>query len=950
MALDPQLVAEALDAAVQRPETLDYFLDNLTSPEWITPLRERNLFAEAPEQRVDEEGLVRAPSWAQSRYLARVAASDPDAVLETASSIETNNERVVGDLADAALAMPVGAARKMTRLLVRFLDEQGHLYYLLPRKLVALIVRFAVEGSPEAGIPVMRALLKPAEAVTGDEYWRPRTKPRLTDWEYDMHLRKLVSEALPHAPKLFLSNLVGLLEESLKLLRSDPDDPDSDGSRAWRVRIGDDSGRGTDVEEALTSAVRDAAALVRERGLIDDHELVDLLTEFDGELYRRIAMYALRREPEADGAVARRFVLDTAELTHYEPSPEYRDLLRRMAPSLEQAEIETLLEVIAAGPDVDRYRELSETYGGRTPSDEDVAAHVAHWQLGRLDLLVDALPEDARERYEELRARYGPAELPLSWEVTTFTGPNSPVTVEELGAKRDDEFVLFLREWKPPERALGGEPSIEGLSRALSVLAEASPERVVRLAPQLRDVKPAYLQSMMHGLEQAIGQEKSFDWPLLLELLEWIVEQPRAIAGGRGDEYADLDPGWVWTRKAIAGLLERGVSASGASRVRLDERERIWRILERIASDPEPTPEEELRSGGEGTDPVTLALNTTRPRAIRAAIAYAVWVYQETRGTDEPTGPGFLSEHASEVAKLLDTHLNPEYEPRTTVRAVIAEFFGNLFALDAEWARENVDRIFPAGDTPLREAAWGAYVIYTRPYDNVFQLLRPVYLRSAELAAEPVQRFRWMNGPPVESFGEHVAAFVWRGVIGLDDPVLTTYWENVPAGARRHVVETVGRWAREVELPTELAERLQTSWAFVKENARPGDLQTELAGFAWWFLAPGLPVDWRLGEMQALLDQAVRPEVASLVTQELPRLAAERPLEALRVLRALLEREEAWFPDASRDEIERVLRIGYSSADAATRGFAYDTVNLLLGKGYRSFRVVLEEPGPTASA
>src|SRR5689334_9413687 len=136
MALDPELAAEALDAAVQRPETLDYFLDNLTSPEWIGPLRERKLFDEAPEQRIDEEGLVRAPSWAQTRYLARVAAADPDAVLATAHTIKTNNERVVKDLADAALAMPLEPAKRMAKLLRRFLHEHGHLYYLLPRKLV----------------------------------------------------------------------------------------------------------------------------------------------------------------------------------------------------------------------------------------------------------------------------------------------------------------------------------------------------------------------------------------------------------------------------------------------------------------------------------------------------------------------------------------------------------------------------------------------------------------------------------------------------------------------------------------------------------------------------------------------------------------------------------------------------------------------------------------------
>lgn len=950
MALDPEFVAEALDAAVQRPETLDYFLDSLSSPEWITPLRERGLFAEPPEQRVDEEGFVRAPAWAQSRYLARVAAADPDAVLAVATAIETNNERVVEDFADAALAMPVDTARKMTSLLVRFVDEHGRLYYLLPRKLVALIIRFAGETAPDAGIPLMLALLRPEQTGDGDDYWRPRTRPRFSDWEYDMHLRRLVSEALPHAPQLFLSNLVELLEQSLELIRSDSDEPNSDGSRAWRVRIGDDSGRGTDVEEALTSALRDAAVVARERGLIDDPELVDLLTRFDGELYRRIAMYALARGPESDPAAARRFVLDTAELAHHEPSPEYRELLRRLAPSLEQAEIEGLLEVIDPGPDVDRYRELSEKYGGSIPSDEDVARHVARWQIGRLELLADALPEQARRRYDELRARFGPAELPLSWEITTFTGPNSPTTVEELSARSDEELVAFLREWQQPAWAPGGEPSVEGLARAFSVLTETNPERIARLAPELRDLKPAYLQWMMHGFEKAVGEEKPFDWPALLEVLEWIVDRPREIAGGRGDEYADLDPGWVWTRKAIAGLLERGVSAASASRLSLDERERIWRIIERIASDPEPTPEDEERSGGEGMDPVTLALNTTRPRAIRTAIAYGVWLYQETLGTDQPSGAGFLSDHAPEVARLLEAHLRPEFDPAATVRAVIAEFFANLVALDREWARNNVDRVFPDKDSPLREAAWGAYVIYTRPYDNVFELLRPVYVRSAELAANPTHGFRWMNGPPVESFGEHVAAFLWRGVISLDDTLLTTYWGNVPAGARGHVVEMLGRWARDVELTPERIERLQRSWAFMKENARPGDLQTELAGFAWWFIASGLPVDWRLDEMQALLDRRVRPDVGSLVAEELARVAAERPLKTLRVLRALLEREEAWFPEGSREEIERVLRNGYTTQDDATRELAYDTVNLLLGKGYRFFRVVLDEPGPKPSA
>lgn len=942
MALDPVVVKDALDAAALRPATLNFFLENLNSPEWIEPLRERGLFTEPPSQLIDNDGLVRAPGWAQSRYLARVAAADPEAVLRTIASIETNNERVAEDFADAALAMPVETATKMTSLLARFVDRQ-HLYYLLPRKLAELIVRFATEGTSEAAVPLLRALFKP-EATQNEDYWRPRTRPRFSDWEYDMLLRKIVSEALPPAPELFLTNLVKLLEESLRLIRANPEEPDSDGSRAWRVNIGDDSGRGIGVEESLTSALRDSAVAVRERELLGDQELLEILLQFTGGLYRRIAMYALARGREPDEDAARRFVLDTSELTRHEPSPEYRDLLRRVAPSLKQMEIAELLNVIDTGPDVDRYRELSEKYDGSAPSGEDVAQYIARWKIGRLELIAETLPDEARHEYEEFLSTYGPVELPLSFAITAFTGPNSPITVEELRAKGDGELVTYLRNWEQPLRAPGDEPSVEGLARAFAALSEADPERISRLAPQLQGLKPAYLQWMLEGIEHAVGHGTEFDWSCLLELLEWVVEQPREIEGGRGDDYSDLDPGWVWTRKAIASLLEQGLSASGTTRLRLEERERVWRIIEALAHDPEPTPE---REAGDSMDPFTLALNTTRPRAVRAAIAYAIWVYQEMFGTDQPSGGGFFTEYAPEVARLLEERLQSEADPAASVRAVIGEFIANLFALDVDWVRNNAGNVFSGEETPLREAAWGAYVIYTKPYDNVFELLRPTYMRSAELAATPGHGFRWMNGDPVSALGEHLAAFYWRDVISLDDPVFATYWANAGAEARGNVVETLGRWAREVELVPEIIERLRQFWRFATKSVRTGEREVELGGFTWWFTAPGLPVGWRIDELQALLDQGVRTQADGMIAEELPSVAAEEPLKAIGALRSLIETEESWFPDAWHEQVERVLRIGHSSRDRETCELAYDTVNLLLAKGFQRFAVVLDEQGPT---
>ena len=94
--------------------------------------------------------------------------------------------------------------------------------------------------------------------------------------------------------------------------------------------------------------------------------------------------------------------MDLDELVEPEPSVEFRELLRSQATSLEPDQLAELLAVIDGGPDVDRYRELAERYGGRAPTEEDVKRHVARWQVGRLRLLDEALPEEWVARRTEL--------------------------------------------------------------------------------------------------------------------------------------------------------------------------------------------------------------------------------------------------------------------------------------------------------------------------------------------------------------------------------------------------------------------------------------------------------------------------------------------------------------------------------------------------------------------
>jgi hypothetical protein len=935
VALDPELVDRALEEATKRAENLDYFFENLSSPEWIEPLATRGFFSDPPEQRVDEQGYIRAPGWSASRYLARMAPLAPEAVLKTIRQIDSNNERIHEDFEDAALAMPPEFARVVADLEAHWISSLDHIYYSLPRKTVALIGQLATAGEMDAAVKLFHALFVPMPDRRDSEWVLRHAQSRFTDWEYDDLLGKAVAELLPVAPLVLLRALVDLLNQAILHMREDADEtPPPD--RLWRTRVASDEHRAMNVEDSLVSALRDVAVSSRERGLLTDEEISDVLLGSETELLRRIFMHALSREPRPAPDVVRPLVMDVDELVDAEPSVEFRELLRAEAGRLTSAELAQLLAVIDHGPDVDRYRELAEKYGGRTPTDEDVAAYVARWQVGRLRLLEGALPPEWEARRAALVEQVGDYEIGVSGEVRSFVGPTSPATEEQLSSMGDDKLVAYLEQWTSD----GGfdSPSVEGLARAFSVFAERNPTRASVLIGRLRGARPAYVQWALHGLEQAVQRGARVSWSDVLELAEWIVQQPRERPGGREDDYDDLDPGWVWTRRAIASLVEAGLESNGDGRIDFSERDRVWRIIAQIASDPDPTPEDEERYGGTNMDPATLALNTTRPRAIHAAIAYAVWVFFESYPTEEARRAvqGAFFREVPEVGELLATHADPTADPSEAVRGAIGQHLSNLYALDEAWSKEVAHHLFPNEDSPLREAAWGSFVIYNAPYNNVLVGLRDVYLRSAELAGASDERFRWMNGHPREKLGEHIATFYWRGVVGLNDKLFETYWSNTTPEARSHVVEFLGRSAREfVELESDIVDRLTVFW----EKIRAGDDPQPLRAFAWWFPATSLPREWRLRQLASLLEARVSPEPGFLVAEALPDVALEDPREAVRLFRRLLElQDDRWVVDAWRERIENVLDAAFAADDTEARRVAEETANWLGARGYREFR------------
>ena len=244
-----------------------------------------------------------------------------------------------------------------------------------------------------------------------------------------------------------------------------------------------------------------------------------------------------------------------------------------------------------------------------------------------------------------------------------WVGPTTPKTAEELRSMTTSELLAFLVDWRPKDDWM--EPTEEGLGRKLQELVEADPVRFARECERFQSTEPTYVRAVLAGLTTAIRNGKALEISPVLRLCSWVLEQPRAIPGRPTDSARglDRDPDWGWTRKQIADLLLAGLENRPHS-IPLSERPVVWRLLEVLATDPDP---DVTYNDQASLDVLSQALNCVRGQAMHAVMNYAMWVHRtEKHEGDVAIGSGLVPE----VVTRLDLGLDPQREPTHAVRGV----------------------------------------------------------------------------------------------------------------------------------------------------------------------------------------------------------------------------------------------------------------------------------------
>jgi hypothetical protein len=932
-----------------RLENRAYFFDRLDNPKWVRPLSERGFFATPPSPvPAGEPGYVRFPPWPEGRYLARAAGDVPDDVTFVLASLEVSeNPAVTGLLFQAMANLPAGQAKSLAAKALEWIKGPFTDYFA--DQATAVAIRLLNVGAVTAAIDLVASLLEvrpdprlAEKASAADSPFRAHLEPvgRLSEWGYERVIERVLEPILDAAGLDAVRLFSELLEEVLRLSRWEDQIGPDDLSEIWRPAIENhEQNSEIGIRNSLVSAVRDAASSFAARGSGELRSTVSIL-EDASLVQRRIALHVLASSGAGSHMAAERLA-NRQLFDEYGVRHEYAALLRARFPELDIQAKRDLISWIEAGPDIDRYRQRRTEADGAPPSDEDVARYSELWRRDRYSFIEPHLEGHDAERYNELVRSLGQPEHPdfVSWMSAGWTGPQSPVTKDELIQRPVGDIVAYLRHWHPePDSGFHFGPSMEGLGRIFGEVVAARAYEFAHLAASLGELDPTYVRSLFSGLEAALRDGTIFPWDGPLDLASLVVGRPFEPDVDVPDR--DSDVGWRWCRGQIGSFLRSGLTDK-QNQIPFELRERIWTVIDRLTRDPNPSPEHEARYGGDNMDPLTLSINTNRGTAMHAVVEYALWCRREMESRDQDVGRGFNI--MPEVREVLSSHLDPVSEPSSAVRAVYGRWLPWLQLLDEPWTVQHVALIFPSetDSAALANAAWDTYIASCPPYNSALRILRAQY-RDAIAQIPSKGKAGLFSHDTVDSrLGQHLVTFYWRDV--LDRDLIEMYFARADDRLAAGLIRFVGHALQNMpgEVPDAISRRMQDlwEWRFSVCHDNPDAHELELRAFGAWFTSGKFDDAWALDALERAVNLVGAPTGGQLVAERLVQVSEREPLAAIRVFAQMIERpEHEWDYIGWRDEARVIIEAARATGEHEAAEHTATIVDFYVRRGELDFR------------
>ncbi len=795
------VVAVVVNALRPRTELRTYFFRRNPSAEWALILWEHGFFDSPPPPEKTVQGFA-LPPWDVQYYLTSVAQHVPEIVIKHVESISGHGWYISHAL-KALCRIPADQAE---RVIPRVLDwlHQPDIVEQISDEASELMGIMTKDGKTASALGIFQALTAPEVAPKGEQRRRPDRYTVLDHALGDRHER---SEGYDLLKKTATESVITILENHLingqRIDAEAEGRPDLEFYAGWRSAIEDtdqdilDTYNARvlrafrDTVEVLVSANPNAGKPLIERYLADRHSIL-----------RRLGLFVISKYPQLYNDLVERELFKSGNIDNTDIHHEYFVLLKQGFPILNQNSQGLLVNQILDGPDDQKTEKLAEwvvkQYGENKEAYIDT--HRKVWIRNRLWMIRDHLGNVGKALLKDLIAERGTPEHPdfLAWNTGAFWVRDiSPFDEQELGQLDPDELIRRVASYQPnPQQRFGPEQeSYEGLANTLANVVIANP---IRYAPYLIDIvsiRPEFASALLNRWSKP-EDTTPVPWEMAMQVSEGLL--------GQGEIWAvqprlAFEESWLSVRLAIVRLLEIGMS-NNHRKIPIEYLDRAGNLLLKLIDDPDPSLESDRpKEGWAGhDDPVTVALNHVRPTALSALIKYALRRADESRDASktEETIPDRLE---PAVRHALTRKLDKTLDPSRAVHSIFGQYLRNLYWLDQEWVRSNLDRIFPpsAEDESawFFAAAWDAFVLSSYPA-YLQALLRPYYLQAiASMSAGYISKTYL---PIARNFAIHIALEYMLGDYDLGSSIgqhslLVEFFKKVPVEKRPDIPWALGR-------------------------------------------------------------------------------------------------------------------------------------------------------------
>jgi hypothetical protein len=685
----------------------DHFFKKLTSAEWLLPLKDAGYFdpSKNPKpQPTERAGFYTVPYWNVLNYLEKMSEQnaengDPkhaETLMEIVRSISKYREEgksVENYRTNAVLirmmsnVSPLSVKIEDIEITRQFLESEWNTILVAVAICENLFSKLLKNREKEKVLKLLEIVIsvKWTKKSYGDDI-----EPLMGEYWFNKLLEK---------NKIELANLFPL--DSAKIIINKIDEIVTrrkiEFTGNWISLFQDTQNPLVDTfQNLLVQFTRDLlSSAIRKDATVTKDFLSVLLTK-DHSIFKRLSLSIIDENWDICSDLFFAFAKKRI-LTEYNIRNEVYSLLKAHYSSFPDETKNTVLKWIEEGPDRKRKEE----------SEEEFLKTICFWKQHWLSALLPSNDKKIIEIYEKCKeithAEHEEYEV-VNYPVVIRSEAISPIEVQDILQKTNDDLAQYLKSYKEIKSSWNT-PSVEGLGSALRKAVNSTPDKFDSDLKPFADVPFIYQYEIVHGFSDAWKEKKEIKWDCVLGYCKMLISKEEFW---KKHEETEFQRNWLVSQ--IADLIVEGtredVHAYPPENLPITE-EIVLEMLEKTETD--------IRYQD---DLLTATLNSAKGRVIRALFEYTLRVARLKREKDGSVRWGETIK--KEFTKRLDRNIEPSLEWSLS----LGEYLPNLYSLDKDWVKDNIDKIFLKENKTHWMAAMEGYLALPQVFAPLYDLVK----------------------------------------------------------------------------------------------------------------------------------------------------------------------------------------------------------------------------------